>query len=131
KVESIHILSDCQCTKCGVRFYYVLPVGHTSGDDLYISKSARKIYKGESYPSWLVESVMKAHLHPRKENVSIRKTVNRKCKDVIILNALDTLYGHTLLKLYNALHHIDNHPDLGLIVIIPSSFLWLVPEGCA
>src|SRR5436189_3579669 len=83
KVESIHILSDCQCTKCGVRFYYVLPVGHTSGDDLYISKSARKIYKGESYPSWLVESVMKAHLHPRKENVSIRKTVNRKCKDVI------------------------------------------------
>jgi hypothetical protein len=131
RVESIHVLADCHCLKCGIKFFYVLPVGHTAGDHLCISKTTHKLYNAGSYPSWLVESVMKAHLHPRKDNVVIKKIVKKQCSDVIILNTLDTLYGHTLLKLYNALHHLDNHPHCGLIVIIPSSFQWLVPDGCA
>jgi hypothetical protein len=131
KFESIHVLADCQCLSCGIKFYHVLPVGHTSAENLCISKSSRKLYNAGSYPSWLVESVMKQLHHTRKENVAIKRIVKKKCKDVIILNTLDTLYGHTLLKLYNAVHHIDTQPEYGLIVIIPSSFLWLVPEGCA
>src|SRR5690606_17792704 len=40
-------------------------------------------------------------------------------------------YGHTLLKLYNALHYLDNRQDLGVIIIIPRIFEWMIPKGCA
>jgi hypothetical protein len=131
RFESIHVLADCLCPNCGLGFYYVLPIGHTSGDNLYISKTKGKLYNASTYPSWLVESVMKGHVNTRKENVPIKRIIKKKCDRVIILNTLDTLYGHTLLKLYNALHHIDHHRGCGLIVIVPSNFLWLVPDGCA
>ena len=60
----------------------------------------------------------------KDKQVEIRKIVYKECENVIILNTLDYLYGHVLLKLYNALHHIDNHKDAGLIIIIPKMFEW-------
>jgi hypothetical protein len=49
----------------------------------------------------------------------------------VILNTLDSLYGHVLLKLYNAFYHLDHQPELGLILIIPKVFEWMIPKGCA
>ncbi len=52
---------------------------------------------------------------------------------VIILNCLDDCYGHVLYKLLNAGPYLSSPPKdkPGLIVIIPRSFCWLVPEGVA
>ena len=130
-VESIHILGDCTCSVCGLNFYQVLPIGHTVDDVLSIGKTNGRLYQPESHPSWLSDSVMKAHLGMRKDPVGIRKITYKKCENVVILNTLDFLYGHTLLKLYNALYHLDHQKDLGLIIIIPKMFEWLIPEGCA
>jgi hypothetical protein len=52
-------------------------------------------------------------------------------KPVVFLNCLDTLYGHVLLKLLNAQALIDRRRDLDLIVMIPATFAWLVPDGAA
>jgi len=130
-VESIHILGDCTCSVCDLNFYQVLPIGHTVDDVLSIGKTNGRLYQPESHPSWLSDSVMKAHLGMRKDPVGIRKITYKKCENVVILNTLDFLYGHTLLKLYNALYHLDHQKDLGLIIIIPKMFEWLIPEGCA
>ncbi|HEY3387535.1 MAG TPA: hypothetical protein VGK46_13555, partial [Saprospiraceae bacterium] len=48
-----------------------------------------------------------------------------------ILNTLDSLYGHIVLKLYNAFYHLDQPDERGLIIIIPKLCKWLVPKGCA
>ena len=130
-VESIHILGDCTCLACGLDFYQVFPIGHTVDDVLSIGKSSGKLYQPENHPAWLSESVMKAHRGMRKDAVGIRKIIYKKCQNVVILNTLDFLYGHTLLKLCNALYHLDHQKDLGLILIIPKMFEWLVPQGCA
>jgi len=42
---------------------------------------------------------------------------------------MDYLYGHVLLKLFNADYYLKNFEDLGVIIIIPKSFEWLIPEG--
>ena len=47
--------------------------------------------------------------------------------DVVILNCIDYLYGHSLLKLLNASRHIIAGQDL--IVIVPASLKWCVPEN--
>ena len=55
----------------------------------------------------------------------------KPCKRVVVLSTLDFLYGHVLLKLWNAQYYLDAHPDLGLVLILPRSFEWLVPKGTA
>jgi hypothetical protein len=74
---------------------------------------------------------MKGHNESRVDKVCIEKVVFKNCDHVVILNTLDYLYGHVLLKLYNAIYHLDHQPDLGLVLIIPKIFKWLIPKGCA
>ncbi|HWA33318.1 MAG TPA: hypothetical protein VG737_04265 [Cyclobacteriaceae bacterium] len=129
--ESIHVLGDCTCKACGFDFYQVLPVGHSVNDRQSIGKSNGKLYKGPASHDWLSESIALTHNQIKNNDVSIHKVIYKQSRNVIILNTLDSLYGHTLLKLYNALYHIDHDKDLGLIVIVPAIFEWLIPKGVA
>ena len=49
----------------------------------------------------------------------------------MLLNCLDTLYGHSLLKLLNAQHYLDRPPDIDLIEIAPSFLARIMPDGVA
>jgi hypothetical protein len=129
-VQSIHVMADCSCRQCAFRFYQIFPIGHSVQSQLSIGTHDRNVYPGQAEP-WLFESVVKACKQSRRDDVAIEKRIFKDCADVIILNTLDFLYGHVLLKLYNALYHIDHQRDMGLILIIPRMFEWLIPPGCA
>ena len=49
---------------------------------------------------------------------------------MVVLNCLDFLYGHCLLKLLNAPRHLED-PAWGLVVIVPRYLAWMVPDGVA
>jgi len=131
RIQSINVVADCTCVHCGFDFYQTLPVGHTTDYSLRIGKKNGKLYKPDENRTWLSTSFLKAHQEKQKRDVAIEKIVYKKCDHVVVLNTLDTLYGHVLLKLYNAIYHLDNQTDKGLVLIIPKIFLWLIPEGCA
>jgi hypothetical protein len=63
--------------------------------------------------------------------VPVKREIFRVEKDVIILNCLDMMYGHCLLKLLNASRHLEDNPERGLIVLIPEFLRWLVPDVVA
>src|SRR5258706_13914653 len=130
-LQPVFTIADCVCKNCGFEFYQTLPIGHTTIDTLTIDKSEGKLYPANTQITWLTEALQKALHNKKNEEVQIKKIVHKKHDQVIILNALDFLYGHVLLKLYNSIHHLDNHNVFGLIIIIPKSFEWLVPSGCA
>ena len=130
-IRSIHAMADCRCNHCGLKFCQILPVGHHVEDQLSISKGEQRYYQCPSTEPWLFDSLVKAHTGVQSGEVKIEKVVFRHCEHVVILNTLDYLYGHVLLKLYNAVYHLDHHKDLGLILVIPKSFEWLIPAGCA
>jgi hypothetical protein len=98
---------------------------------LAINSNTNKLYPADWNQWWQFEPFLKCCSTIKKNDVKIRTVVYKQYHKVIVLNTLDYLYGHTLLKLYNALYHLDSRPDLGLIVIIPSIFEWMIPEGCA
>lgn len=130
-IEAIHSMADCTCTHCSFEFYQGLPTGHAALNVLSIGKSDAKFYQLENGPAWLSESFFNAHIHIRSGNVPIQRIIYEKYEKVIILNTLDYLYGHVLLKLYNAFRHLKSNPELGLIVVVPKVFQWLIPKGCA
>jgi hypothetical protein len=130
-MQSIFVLADCLCEKCGFEFYQTLPVGHTIINTLRIGKVNANSHPSDIQKTWLTEALLKAVTCISHEVIEIKKTVHKKHDQVVILNTLDYLYGHALLKLYNAAFHLDHHKDSGLIIIVQKSLEWLVPVGCA
>lgn len=129
-VPGMNVYATCTCKGCGVEFSQMLPVGHFTHSPITIKRSDQSVYNGKRGYQWLSD-IARATFPLLETEVQIRKIIFTPHKDVVVLNALDFLYGHSLLKLYNAQHHLTHHQDLGLVIILPVVFEWMIPAGCA
>lgn len=127
----IHVLGEYVCASCGYAFYHDLPVGFAVDHDVAIGKTDGTMHDAKGAEAWVTAPLLEGFRSPSDQEVSIERRVLRACKRVVLLNTLDVLYGHVLLKLWNAQHYLDTHADLGLVILMPRSFEWLVPKGTA
>lgn len=128
-IEGVHVMGDCICSVCGFEFYQLFPVGTTVDFPLAYGKANKKLY--DEVNAWVSIGLLEYIGTIRGGEIAIEKIVNKESKQVVILNALDFRYGHSLLKLLNAQHHLDHHKELGVVVIIPKILKWLVPKDCS
>ena len=92
-----------------------------------MAKDSYELY-GERAREWLGVPLQKSLREPSPKPVEL--TIEKKRAvfgDVVILNCIDYLYGHSLLKLLNASRHINAKQNL--VVIVPASLKWCVPEN--
>jgi hypothetical protein len=127
ELHATYSLADCKCGHCKLEFLQTLPIGHCVNDRVSVRKSDDHVYGGSNPDFWVTSSLRKSRAGMRNKEVTVRKIVHESRKEVVVLNTLDYLYGHVLLKLYNYQHHLRNNLELGLIVIVPKAFEWLVP----
>lgn len=131
RFPGIHIMAERRCPACAAAFVQDLPVGFAVDHPLAINTANGELYPADPRLDWLYGPLLKAFRAPSDDPVKVERTVFRECRQVVVLNTLDFLYGHVLLKLYNAAHYLQRYPDLGLVLIVPRNFRWLVPEGTA
>lgn len=110
--------------------FHDLPVGHSAHWG-YEVDLARGTVAGPEGIDWLSRPLLDSLQAPSPKDVPLRREILHPHKDVIILNCLDMMYGHCLLKLLNASRHMADNPERGLIVLIPDFLRWLVPDGTA
>ncbi|MEM6764887.1 MAG: hypothetical protein AAF824_02730 [Bacteroidota bacterium] len=131
--SGIHVMGEAECKNCQEHFWQDYPVGHAIDQPMSIKPQTMELYPGpihEGFP-WLREDFERILSNPIDSEVRISKKVYKEHPRVVILNTLDYLYGHVLLKLFNAQFYLDNYPELGLVIIVPKMMEWLVPEGVA
>ncbi|HQW87114.1 MAG TPA: hypothetical protein PLH93_08010, partial [Flavobacteriales bacterium] len=123
----IQVMGEYACGACGTRFFRDLPIGFQVDLPLAFTVEGRRILHWNAEP-WITypEYAEPSALEPR-----IERKVFSGHERIIVLNTLDHLYGHVLLKLYNAQYYLDHYKDRGLVVIVPRMFEWLVPKGVA
>ena len=127
----VHVMQQRTCNSCGHRYLQDLPVGFAVDDPMAIGLSDGRLHNPRNGASWIHDPLIRSFKAQQDKEVKVERIVHKACDRVIILNTLDFLYGHVLLKLYNAQHYIDKHPDLGLVIILPRMFQWLIPDGVA
>ncbi len=123
----IQVLGDYRCPACGAQYLRDLPVGFQTELQLAFEPESRNILHWNAEP-WITYP---EYASPTTFKFAIERKVFSQRSKVIVLNTLDHLYGHVLLKLFNAQHYLDNYPDHGVILLIPKMFEWLVPKGVA
>lgn len=129
--QGIHVCAVSTCSHCTAEIIEDLRVGHAIYYPYQVDLRANKLfYTNQDGFSWFGTPLLKSLQKPERDiKVTFTIEKNHEKKDVIILNCIDFLYGHSLLKLLNAETHLNNNPKIGLVVIIPSFLRWMVPPG--
>lgn len=81
--------------------------------------------------AWFGQPLLQSLKNPQKTEIDVSKEIFSDHSQVIILNCIDFLWGHSLLKLLVAQKHLDYHSEYGLIVVIQKCLRWMVPDGVA
>jgi hypothetical protein len=118
------------CSQCEREFYGDLPSGHGLIYPMLIEKATGVVHDANGV-RWFADWLRGSYASRVRSPIDFIVENLRPLKQPIVLNCLDTLYGHCLLKLLNAQYYLDQRRDLDLIVLVPRFLRWLVPDGVA
>lgn len=79
---------------------------------------------------WYVDQLSDGLLAPDNREFSPTVICRQKSSRVVIVNCIDDLYGHSLLKLLNCSRHLSSQ-DIGVCVLAPKALANLIPESVA
>lgn len=129
-IPGMRCLADATCPSCAAHYYIDLPVGQALWSPIVLNQATAEVYNPLNV-TWFSTPLKEGFLNP--VNLEIVPIV-RKFFDadrIVIVNCLDFLYGHSLLKLLNVQRYLDNFPELGCCVLVPTQLVHLVPDGVA
>jgi len=126
----IHVCTEYECTECGSRFIEDLPVGHAVGGPFRIDIHRNQLTGPAANRAWFGEPLFRALLDPDESEVRLVVEIRKPAPRIVLLNCIDSLYGHCVLKLLNAAAHLAD-PEYGVVVLVPSFLVWMIPDGVA
>jgi hypothetical protein len=129
--QGMHVLTASKCIKCHANIIEDLKVGHGRNFSYQVDIEKNLLFGDEASKVWLGKPLIESLKNPKNQELKITKEIIKTHKQVIILNCIDFLYGHSLLKLLNAQKYIDKYPEYGLVVIVQKFMRWMVPSGVA
>jgi hypothetical protein len=126
--QGMHIFYDATCSICKEEILASIPVGQAVLKSYQIRKRDALILSGEGIV-WLMNPAIKTAKSPLRERIKIDVEFRiRESKRVIILNTIDSCYGHSFLNFLNLQHIIKNKGDFAIVVIIQPFLKWLLPK---
>jgi len=129
-IPGMRNLADLECPQCERAFYGDLPAGHGLYYPMLIEQ-ATCIVHDQHGVTWFANSLRDSYGNRVNSPVEFIVEEFRPLKQPILLNCLDKLYGHCLLKLLNAQYYLDHHPNFDLVILVPRFLRWMVPDGVA
>jgi FkbM family methyltransferase len=118
-----------RCDGCGHRYVQDLPTGHA-----LVYPSTLDLDTGETLgvqgESWFSSWLKRTWTAPSDQAVDLRVEGPGVTDAAVLLNCLDPIYGHSLLRLLNAQRHLDDGARQ-LVVLVPRALRHLVPPEAA
>jgi hypothetical protein len=130
-IPGMRNLADYHCLRCGGVYYGDLAAGQGLYTPVLLDQKTGAVFGDVNaawFSDWLADSYRQRAGAPLAFETRKFSAVKEK---VILLNCLDALYGHSLLKLLNAQYYLDFKRDFSLIVIVPPFLEWMLPAGIA
>lgn len=129
--QGMHTCVETECSATKRRLIATFPSGHGSLNQYIVDPETSELFCPPNVRRWFGEPLLQSLTHPRQDEIEMKIEKFRPVKKVIILNTIDYLYGHALLKLLNAERHLLHDKKFGLVVIVQDFLRWMVPDGVA
>jgi hypothetical protein len=127
--QGIHVLTSCTCSSCNATFYHTLPSGHDTLYPIAFTIDKQTAVYSQKAMQWLAKPLLESMDTPLN-NIRISKVIKIKeiGKKAIIINCLDTCFGHVFTKLCNSTICKQEFPDYHVIALVPATMSWLLPD---
>jgi hypothetical protein len=130
--QGIHVVSKASDLVSGKQFFVDLPTGQSNLTPFYMDCANGQVFdklSGTRVTQYNSHSAALTLLaKPDLKEITLNVEVINKKQEVIVLNTLDSCYGHAYLFLLNIQHIFKHKPaDIGLVVLIQPMFRWLIP----
>jgi len=129
-IPGLFVFADCRCPACGKRYWVHLPIGFDIFLPTTIEPDTGVVHSPQA-GEWLPQLAAAAWQARTDKPVPVEFVEHRPVKRPLIVNCVENIYGHVLMKLYAVPRQIRENPDRDVIVIIQKSNAWLVPDGVA
>ncbi len=129
-VPGMRCLAELECAPCRRRFYGDLPSGHGLYYPALVDRETGEVF-GSDQGAWFVGWLRESLRNRTEDPVPLEIERIRPVENLLLLDCLDGIYGHALLKLLNAQVHLDRHGGMDLLVLVPRFLRWMVPAGAA
>lgn len=129
-MPGMRALADLVCPGCSARFYGDLPCGQGLYTPQLLDAATGEVFDRFGVP-WFARWLRDSFADRRTDDLDFTVEEFRPVVRPLLLNCLDKLYGHALLKLFNAQHYLDHHPDHDVVLLLPRYLRWLAPRGVA
>ena len=129
-IPGMRNLADLTCPRCGREFYGDLAAGQALYSPMLIEKATGVVHDKWRI-GWFADWLRDSYQNRVTSHVGFTVEEFRPPRHAVLLNCLDRLYGHCLLKLLNAQYYLDHRSDLDLIILVPRFLRWMVPKGPA
>jgi hypothetical protein len=129
--QGIHTCYKATCRDCQINLVADLPVANSMYYAYAVDTTNSILYGPDIAKEWFGKPLLESISNP--DNADIQFTVERisSRRKVVIVNCIDFLYGHSLLRLFNVDRHLRENDDIGVVVVIQDFLKWMVPEGVA
>jgi hypothetical protein len=127
----IQWLIEAKCQTCNLEFYHTLPSGHAWLFPWAFAKNEPRAFLPAQVGNWYYQYLLDAYYKPKFLDCKVQKISYKEFDNVLIINCVDYLFGHSFLRLLNVERHLKTKPELGVIVIAPRALAWLIPDGVA
>jgi hypothetical protein len=128
--QGLHVCTKMVCDQCSNVEINSLPVNQSALETYsFLPESGLiKDISGQKVSENWFSSKLKTISTPLPDEVVMEVEILEVFDEVIILNTLDYVYGHSFLYLLNLQRLIATEKSYGIIVIIQPMLKWLVPE---
>ncbi len=129
-IPGMRSLAEMECPDCSRIFYGDLLAGHALYFPMLLDRTTGNVHDRCQFP-WFANLLKESYAARSNTPMEMLVEEFREIKRPLLLNCLDVLYGHSLLKLLNAQYYIDQTPEYDLILLLPKWLRWMAPEGAA
>ncbi len=130
-LTGMHVLCSGICPNCkSDELYKEMPASAGLIYPTTIRKSDGKRVDDMIFTNWFIGNLSTAFINRKNEKISIEKIINsnQPKKKLLILNTIDSTYGHSLLNIFN-LSYYKKKTDYHLLLLVQKNLGWLVPDG--
>ncbi|MDN3690590.1 hypothetical protein [Cyclobacterium jeungdonense] len=127
--QGTHVLSEQNCRDCGLDFYATLPIGHAALFPVAFSRNGNHFRYNREEGSWMVRPLIESFQNESDAQAEIKLLQPNPGGDLILVNCLDSCFGHVFTKLWNVYLLKKQFPSKTLAVLVPARCRWLITDG--
>lgn len=127
--QGTHVLSEHSCGDCGLDFFATLPIGHAALFPVVCARGGSYARYNRQEGSWMALPLIRSFQEDAGVGAAIGLVQPNSGGDLILVNCLDSCFGHVFTKLWNVYLLKKQFPYKSLAVLLPARCRWLITDA--